>query len=271
MDFLNKCSCIHCKEIKSVKGIFVHVDRVHLGSTKYSSGYNGKYKQLSEIASLKKEEKVNTYNQSPKVCSTCSNLLTYEQRRQKFCSANCSAINSNKTRAVNGWTFSYETRKKMSEQLTGKPYNPSKIEELICKECGITFNAKIYHKSPRTWCSLSCRRKKYSNGATLRSYRDQCAFHFNLKQFPEEFEFSLIEQYGWYKPSNKGNNLTGVSRDHMVSVRWGFENNIDPTIISHPANCKLMIHNSNISKGTDNSISYQELLNRIREWNLKYP
>jgi hypothetical protein len=34
-------------------------------------------------------------------------------------------------------------------------------------------------------------------------------------------------------------NLGGVSRDHMIAVRDGFNLGIDPKLLSHPANCKL--------------------------------
>ena len=76
----------------------------------------------------------------------------------------------------------------------------------------------------------------------------------------------LVEKYGWYSPSNKGNNLNGVSKDHMYSVREGFINNIDCEIIKHPANCKLMIHNENNLKNSTCSITLDELLNRIKNW-----
>ena len=98
----------------------------------------------------------------------------------------------------------------------------------------------------------------------------KASFDFNLADYPEEFNFSLIEEYGWYSASNRGNNLNGVSRDHMVSVKFGYENNIDPNIISHPANCRLMRHNDNVSKNEDCSISLEELKVRIEKWNLKY-
>jgi hypothetical protein len=41
------------------------------------------------------------------------------------------------------------------------------------------------------------------------------------------FNFLLVEKHGWYSPTNKNNNLSGVSRDHMFSVREGFEKGID--------------------------------------------
>ena len=52
----------------------------------------------------------------------------------------------------------------------------------------------------------------------------------------------------------------------MLSVKCGFDNNISPEILKHPANCKLMLHRDNNKKKTNNSITYEELLNRIKNW-----
>ena len=41
-------------------------------------------------------------------------------------------------------------------------------------------------------------------------------------------ELNLIKKYGWYKAKNHGNNLNGISRDHMLSIADGFKNSIDP-------------------------------------------
>lgn len=101
-------------------------------------------------------------------------------------------------------------------------------------------------------------------------YRHDCAFTFALSDFPDEFDFSLIEKYGWYKAANHGNNLNGVSRDHMYSVKDGFINNVDPKIISHPANCKLVLQRYNSSKYSKSSITLEQLMDRIQKWDIKY-
>lgn len=95
-------------------------------------------------------------------------------------------------------------------------------------------------------------------------------FNFNLADYKDEFDFSLVEKYGWYSPSNKKNNLGGISRDHMLSVNEGFRMNIDPKIISHPANCRLMIHTDNISKNKGSVITLDELIVRIKDFEIKY-
>lgn len=106
--------------------------------------------------------------------------------------------------------------------------------------------------------------------ASKHYYRLQCQFNFALSDFPDEFDFDLIRKYGWYKAKNNGNNLNGVSRDHMYSVMEGYRNNVDPSIISHPANCRLIRHNDNISKLDGSTITLEELLDRIEKWNKKY-
>jgi hypothetical protein len=105
----------------------------------------------------------------------------------------------------------------------------------------------------------------------LSRYRQLCEFKFSLKDYPNEFDFKLIESYGWYKAKNRGNNLNGVSRDHMFSVKMGYELNVDPYYISHPSNCKLMTHIKNSEKHSSSSITIDDLYERVNSWNIKYP
>ncbi len=56
----------------------------------------------------------------------------------------------------------------------------------------------------------------------------------------------------------------------MVSVRYGFDNGISPDIISHPANCTLMQHGMNSSKCSGCTLSVEQLMIRITEWETKY-
>ena len=104
----------------------------------------------------------------------------------------------------------------------------------------------------------------------IKRYREACKFKFSLNWFPLEFDFDLIKKYGWYKAKNHGNNLNGVSRDHMYSIMDGYINRVDPKILSHPANCKLMLHRDNSSKRNKSSITLEELKKRIDSWDKKY-
>ena len=110
-------------------------------------------------------------------------------------------------------------------------------------------------KRKQKFCSRSCAsRYRNKNCSLLTKYKSLTRFRFTLNKFPNEFDFSLIEKHGWYKASNHGNNLTGISRDHRISVMGGFNQRINPLLIAHPVNCKLLIHVENISKNSKSEI-----------------
>jgi len=234
--------------------------------------------KVLEIAVRNSKDKKYGKEKTYKVeCCKCKKLFSVVEREKNFpskeryyCSRTC----------ANSHIVTEAHRKKTSESLTGRIYSPPKLLTAECSECHNSYEyIKHYTSKPRTFCSQSCAAKfssKKRNAearlkrSALKNYRADCAFKFNLADYPDEFDFMLIEQYGWYKAKNRGNNLQGVSRDHMVSVRYGFDNNIPAEHLSHPANCKLIRHGENVSKGKKNSISYEELLEKIKTWNRKY-
>jgi hypothetical protein len=278
---LGMCSCIICKEVRIARGIHTHVDRAHLKLTKYSSGNNGKYSELAERARLKNEREKELYLKNSKKCENddCSIDIAFEKHKtNKYCSSACAATVNNKKRSEAGWQRTEESRLKTRESLQKyrEEANLTPLQTKHIKKCKVCDKEFVCPSSKRISCSRSCALKhrnslRRQNRAPLLNYRADCAFKFSLKDFPEEFDFTLIEQYGWYKAKNRGNNLNGISRDHMVSVVYGFENNIPVEHISHPANCRLMKHTDNMSKGKKNVISYEELLERIDQWNSRYP
>ena len=60
----------------------------------------------------------------------------------------------------------------------------------------------------------------------------------------------------------------GCVRDHLLSRRYGFDNNIPTWIISHPANCEIVLHSENVRRSftNDNQITLNELFERIENW-----
>lgn len=94
-------------------------------------------------------------------------------------------------------------------------------------------------------------------------YKRLSKFEFGIASYPNYYDISLIEQHGWYKAKNHGDNPNGVSRDHIMSVVWGYKNDVNPYLLSHPANCQLMIHRKNSSKGCRESIDVDDLMAKI--------
>lgn len=210
----------------------------------------------------------------------------FKENKKYFCCVSC----------ANSHSVSEETKLKISESLKEyiskngsfgclpKHTNYLKNEKRICINCGNEFTPK---KKQQKYCCEECYNKhklktyyteKFNcteediekNKFLFNLYKKQCKFTFNISNYINEFDISLIKENGWYSASNRGNNLNGVSRDHKFSVNEGFKQKIDPYLISHPANCELLIQNDNSSKCSKCSLTLNELIQNINEWNEKY-
>lgn len=196
-------------------------------------------------------------------CEKCGKeFLHFGRTEKRFCSISCANSRCHSEDQKD------KIRKKVLSYIEQCDHLEIRSYQKVCENCNKNFESKT---KKQKYCSRKCASlSRYKNDGSLEEYRRKCAFRFNLKDFPEEFDFSLVEEYGWYSASNKGNNLGGVSRDHIVSVQYGHENDIDPKIISHPANCQLMRQTENSSKNSGCSITLDELIKRIDLWDLRY-
>ena len=220
------------------------------------------------------------------VCKEC--LIKFEankKEKRKFCTSNCAAKFNNKNREP----YSEEKRKEISnkvrEKLLGRKVS-SEIKEKISGDKngrykGLNRESKnivtkiVKGETIKVRVCRNCKINEVVNKKIIcehcrinyyQYYRPSCEFRFKEQDYPDKFDLKLIKKLGRYSPSNKGDNLNGVSRDHMYSVKEGFVNNIDPSIISHPANCQLLVHTDNNKKKTTSSITLEELKSRIENW-----
>lgn len=227
------------------------------------------------------------------ICKHCGNIFqSYIKVKSLFCSQTCSGkFNST------GRILSKETKNKISNKLDGYKHSKESVEKRSGKNNGKWIDGRSLNKKVKSAriikifiknkeVKVKLRSCKFCNNFKIdkkhksicedcrfyyyKAYRPSCEFRFALSKYPGEFDIDLIKINGWYSPSNKDNNLQGVSRDHLYSVKDGFINKVDPFIISHPANCKLVIHTDNQKKNVKSEISLEELFERIKIWNLKY-
>jgi len=94
-------------------------------------------------------------------------------------------------------------------------------------------------------------------------YQAACKFKFDPWKYSNIPGYDLLLKYEIY---NVHNNRNGVTRDHMLSIECGWRNDIDPKIISHPANCQYLSLSDNSSKNSSSILTITELNNRIEEW-----
>lgn len=253
--------CEYCKENLPVKNGRVFSNHVRWCKKNLKNGDKGSA-NIRLAWSKRIDEKFGQLKKFQVHCDNhqCSTVFCVEEREKKyperkkyFCSRSC----------ANSKPMSEETKKKISDALLIPP------RILTCLNCKKEFE----NKRNRRCCSVKCSNSYktiHIDKNKLSIYRNKCQFSFNVFDYPQEFDIELIKKYGWYSAKNRKNNLFGVSRDHIVSVKYGFENNIDPQLLAHPANCRLLRHNENVSKGSKCDMSIDELLVRIKKWNEKY-
>lgn len=226
-------------------------------------------KSLKKESNIRKERILYCVVCGKEYTIICSNSELEKGKYRKTCSKECAHNLTCKN------TNNELKNKKISNALSGRKYDKDKTsyekltdKKIVCLYCGKEF---ITRRS-RKYCSQTCaRRDRYSKNKDIKKeYKNKCNFIFALNEFPDEYDFSLVEKFGWYKAKNHGNNLNGVSRDHIFSCENGYNELIDPYLISHPANCQLLKHSDNSSKYTKSDISFDELLERIRIWHDKY-
>lgn len=238
------CFCIICRKETNQLGIKSHFQRVH--NTKPRARPKSSTKYLN----------IERYNQAPKLCSCCGGELSYEQRKNIFCSSSCAAQTNNTGRVV-----SKETREKLSYKIKQKfKHKPevvgeySKLWYANCLHCGVRF-----YSAKRCLVCPNHQHLKYNHNRHLYSFR------FNIYHYPDLFNLNLLTILGWYSPG--GNSISanpnGMSRDHKVSVREARVNNYDPYYISHPCNCDLITQKENSTKNSRSSITYEELVSMV--------
>ena len=197
---------------------------------------------------------IKKYQFTPAKCNCCQKPLDYTKRKNKYCSRSCSAKINN-----------LDDRKRGPTAKEKFPY--SRIKFLLCKHTNQYYSNKN---------SDGTTRKSSPYIKTIKEqYYASARFRFNVYHYPEEFDLLLIEQHGWYtcpglKRKGKPKNILGVSRDHIISVSYGFANNIDTKIISHPANCRIMLHSDNKIKHSKCNLTIEQLSEKIHAWNQKH-
>ena len=107
----------------------------------------------------------------------------------------------------------------------------------------------------------------YDNLTEREKYYKECTFTFNPYIYEHILGYDLLKKYSWYNTKDK---IDGLARDHRISRDFGFNNNVNPKLISHPANCEIMLQSDNSTKKEKCSITLEELKEQVKEWDTKY-
>lgn len=228
-------------------------------STSFSPSRTGQVRRFCGVTCFRASKPRRTVQ-----CFQC-NSITFNP---KFCSPSCRTTYCNKargprsleTRSAIRATIKFQRPKRPSwkDNIAG-PYS-TVYRNTCCKTNKIFYSSKYQKYHP----SFIADRKHYAY---------LCRFQFSISKFPEWFDGRIIQEHGWYStPGSRSGkrNLNGVSRDHKLSVDYGYKNNIPPSIIAHPANCELVLHKHNQNKHSKSSITHEQLLSDIQTFNSIY-
>lgn len=222
------------------------------------------------------------YNKSPKICKACGNKIAWQQRNLvQYCNHSCAARATNKLRYAD-----IQYKEVCCKGCNSKLYVPPSDQRKTfwCSQCDEERVKRVTSPRKVVLCEFCNKQTKNSRFCTptcwlnsikktkseYEMYVKKCKFKFNVYDYPDFFDIELINNYGWYSPSNKKNNLNGVSRDHCFSVKQGFEQGVNPSIIAHPANCKLLLHRDNQRKNRSCSLTIEQLMKNIESFEEKF-
>ena len=260
-----KCKNPDCENESEDKKIYCSLKCRNIYVNKYLRDYDKNRESLEKI----RIELLFDYFKNPKYCRFCGKKIPYEKRRNNYCNHSCSAKFNNKFKIGKKTNLSKEGLENILLS-TRKRYGVDKYYSNP-KKCFNCNNTLTFQKRNQKYCNWTCKKEYYSkNVEDYEIYHFLTDFKFELKEFKDEFDFNLIEKYGWYKAKNHGDNVDGVSRDHKISVKDGFRRLINPLLLAHPANCELIINKHNQSKCDKCSITLEDLLFRIKEFDNKY-
>lgn len=266
-----KCKNIECENETLNKRVYCSLSCRNIYVNKYLRSYD----KCKNTVLNKKQDLINIYLLNPKLCKLCNNIISYDKKDNLFCSKECNNKNSSTNNSSKNLTDNEKLlrNEKIKNSLIEYNKNIGNITHDTYKNC-ILCNKQFLSEYKKMYCSKKCLKisKIKPDIDIFKLYKQLTTFKFALNKYPNEFEFDfdLIRQYGWYKAKNHGDNLNGVSRDHNISVTYGFSNKINPLILAHPANCQLLCHNVNVSKHMKCDININDLLTNIDLWNNKY-
>jgi hypothetical protein len=69
-----------------------------------------------------------------------------------------------------------------------------------------------------------------------------------------------------YEKRGRAGRVGAYHLDHIISIKYGFDNNIDPEIIAHICNLKFITWEENYSKRTKSGMTVDTLINKILEY-----
>jgi len=192
----------------------------------------------------------------------CGRVAQHQNKSGKWmCDTSSSKCPENKRKNSQRTKEAYATGKRVNQKTQYKNLNEETKKRMAWSK-GLT---KETDDRIENQASKIRGRRKILDGETLEysEYREKCKFDFSNTDISKIKGYELLKEFGFY---HKTKNVSGVVRDHRISIWHGWLNKIDPSIISHPTNCEFITHKANASKSISISVELNELKLEIENW-----
>jgi hypothetical protein len=140
-------------EAEIVNTSFIQSDNTYNMCEGGSGGSSFNYKILKEHNIVKYQQRIDTYNKTPKICPQCKEAIPYKSRVNIYCSSSCSAIFNNTLRA----SFTIKKEKPVNKKITKQEQYIKDPTKCKCCNSVITFT-----KRRNLFCNRSCK-ASYTN------------------------------------------------------------------------------------------------------------
>lgn len=220
-------------------------DKYSMSERKWSNGASRNNGKLG--GEIMRQRRISEYEANPKMCKGCQTVLVFGKHHNTFCSQSCSGRYFGKIKSDN--TVPKPRTYPKKDRSLRPPY--STLYSCVCKHCGYSWQNRYS--------------KKYCvDHEDLYSHNGRALFWFTfgISSYPDLFDGELIRQHGMRSKENPN----GVTRDHRVSVNEAIRNGYDPYYITHPLNCELMLFDENNKKNVTSSITYEDLVRQVKEY-----
>jgi len=168
-----------------------------------------------------------------------------------------------------GIKFSEDLIKKMHKNRSAdsyKHYPSEKVKKIIGQKSKEKWTPEYKEQHRRTMEDLGHWIPK-SQIHPYRLYYKEANWADRMVEYFDDLALINLKQFGIFSKTNS----KGFVRDHIVPRKIGFEFNLPPYILRHPANLQFISHAENIQKGfSDRRLTTEEkeciiesLLNRI--------
>jgi len=199
-------------------------------------------------------------NKFKRICPSCKKTLIYNRRSECLNAHNKNGSCISCAKKAKEFHHSEETKNKMSETKLGRTW------EMIWGVDGAKNMREYYKTNLSGYNSATVRGQCRKLGITVDEYKDQLTdfqmYKSAVYMFTKRQDVSSLNNY-----EKRG--LAGIQDayqlDHKVSIRYGFDNNILPSIIGGISNLEFIKWEDNLRKHTQNSMEEEQLFEKVEE------